>query len=136
VRAVHRPINPEELAAPVGYSHGVLCAPGHTLYVAGQIGWTAEAKLVGPGFVEQFGQALRNIAVVVTNAGGRPEHIARLTVYVTDKRQYLADTRGVGQAYRAVMGKHFPAMALVEVKDLLEAGALVEIEATAVIPAA
>lgn len=133
--AVHRPINPEALAEPIGYSHGVLCAPGRMLFVAGQIGWSEEAKLVPGGFVPQFERALENVRAVVVEAGGGPEHVARLTLYVTDKRAYLAELKAVGAAYRRVFGKHFPAMALVEVAALLEEGALVEVEATAVLPA-
>ncbi|HKX46064.1 MAG TPA: RidA family protein, partial [Planctomycetota bacterium] len=104
-------------------------------FVAGQIAWDAEQALVGRGdFVAQFRQALANVAAVVAAAGGRPEHVVRLTIYVTDKREYLGHLREVGEAYRAVLGKHFPAMALVQVADLLEDGALVEVEATAALP--
>jgi enamine deaminase RidA (YjgF/YER057c/UK114 family) len=130
------PINPEALGRPRGYSNGMLApAGGRLLFVAGQIAWDGEQRLVGPGFVEQLGQALANVAAVVREAGGGPEHIARLTLYVTDKQEYLADLAAVGEIYRRVMGRHFPAMALVEVKGLLEPGAKVEIEATAVLPA-
>jgi enamine deaminase RidA (YjgF/YER057c/UK114 family) len=107
---------------------------GQVLFVAGQIGWTAEAKLVAEGMAEQFAQALRNVVDVVRAAGGRPEHVGRLTIYVTDKRAYLDATKAIGAAYREHFGRHYPAMALVQVADLLEDGALVEIEATAVIP--
>ena len=128
------PINPVELGAPRGYSNGMLApAGGRLLFVAGQIGWTSEQRLVGEGFVDQFRQALSNVAAVVGAAGGRPEDLARLTIYVTDKSLYLRELTQVGEAYRAVMGKHFPAMALVEVKSLLEPAALVEIEGTAVL---
>ena len=124
-------VNPPSLAAPRGYSNGLLMPAGQVLFVAGQIGWTAEAKLVAGGMAEQFAQALRNVVDVVRAAGARREHVVRLTIYVTDKRRYLASLRDVGAAYREVFGKHFPAMALVQVADLLEEGALVEIEATA-----
>lgn len=127
-------INPESLGAPKGYSNGVLLGPGRTLFVAGQIGWDRDGRLVGDGFVEQFAQALRNCVTVVRAAGGAPEHVGRLTIYVTDKRRYLAATRDIGLAYREIMGRHYPAMALVQVADLVEEGAMVEIEATAVIP--
>lgn len=130
-----RPINPAELGAPSGYSHGILApAGGRLLFIAGQIGWDAEHRLAGPGFVEQFGRALANVVAVVRAAGGAPEHLGRLTIYVTDKRTYLADLGAVGAAYRRVMGRHYPAMALVEVAGLLEEGAQVEIEGTAVVP--
>lgn len=127
-------INPSDLGAPKGFSHGVLTPPGAALlFVAGQVGWDRHEKLVSDDFVGQFAQALRNIARVVDAAGGTVTQIARLTIYVTDKNDYLADLRSVGQAYREVMGKHFPAMALVEVSALVEPGAKVEIEATAAI---
>lgn len=130
----HELINPEALGAPKGYSNGVLAASGRLLFVAGQIGWGADQRLVSDGFEAQFGRALENVAEVVSAAGGEASDICRLTIYVTDKREYLADPRAVGRAYRFVMGRHFPAMALVQVADLLEPGAKVEIEATAVIP--
>jgi len=128
-------INPESLGAPKGYSNGMLApAGGRVLFVAGQIGWNAEQKLVSERFADQFGQALRNVLTVVEHAGGRAEHIGRLTVYVTDKTEYLGALKDVGAAYRLHMGKHYPAMALVEVRALVEPGAKVEIEATAVVP--
>lgn len=130
----HELINPPSLAAPKGYSNGVLAAAGRTLHVSGQIAWDREARLVSDDFPAQFGQALANVVEVVRGAGGVPEDLCRLTMYVTDKTLYLSRQKEVGAAYRAVMGRHFPAMALVEVKDLLEEGALVEIEAQAVIP--
>lgn len=128
-------IDPAELGAPSGFSHGVLApAGGRLLFIAGQIGWDGEQRLVGAGLCEQFERALVNVMTVVRAAGGEPGHVARLTVYVTDKREYLADLRAVGAAYRRVMGRWFPAMSLVEVADLVEDGAKVEIEATAVVP--
>jgi enamine deaminase RidA (YjgF/YER057c/UK114 family) len=127
-------INPESLGAARGYSNGVLAEfGGRLLFVAGQIAWDEQQRLVGADFVEQFDRALRNVITVVTEAGGRPEEIARLLIYVTDKGEYRARTREIGERYRARMGRHFPAMALVEVKGLLEDDALVEIEAIAVI---
>lgn len=127
-------ITPEGLAAPKGYSHGMLApAGGRVLFVAGQVGWDAEERLAEGGFVPQFEKALENVVAVVREAGGGPEHIGRLTIYVTDKQQYLSNLAAVGEAYRSQIGRHFPAMALLEVKDLLEPGALVEIEATAVL---
>ncbi len=129
------PINPTELGAPSGYSHGMLApAGGRLLFVAGQIGWDADRRLVGPGFVEQFERALANVLAVVRAAGGGPEHLVRFTIYVTDKGDYLADLVGVGLAYRRVMGRRYPAMALLEVAALLEDSAKVEIEGTAVVP--
>ena len=129
-----RAIDPPTLAPPKGYANGMLMAPGQILFVAGQIGWDARSQLVSPELAPQFEQALRNVLDVVGAAGGGAEDIGRLTIYVTDKRRYMAQTKAIGQAYRQLMGRHFPAMALVQVAALLEEGALVEIEATAVIP--
>lgn len=128
-------INPESLGRPRGYSNGVLApAGGKLLFVAGQIAWDSEQRITSDDFVEQFERSLENLLAVVSEAGGAPEHVARMTIYVTDKRAYAARTREVGAAWRALMGRHFPAMALVEVKSLLEDRALVEIEAVAVLP--
>ncbi len=130
-----RPINPESLGAPKGYSNGMLGpAGGRVLFIAGQVAWDAAHRIVGDDFARQFGQALSNVAAVLREAGGKPDDLARMTIYVTDRREYLAEIKAVGDAYRAVMGKHYPAMALVEVKGLLEPGAKVEIEGTAVLP--
>lgn len=125
-------INPPDLPAPRGYSHG-LVAQGRWLFVAGQVGWTDRAELVSDRFADQFDQALANVLSVVRAAGGTPESLARLTIYVTDKTQYLSAQREIGERYRARMGRHYPPMTLVEVRSLLETGAVVEIEATAVI---
>lgn len=127
-------INPESLGRPRGYSNGVLAPAGaRLLFVAGQIAWDEEQRIVSDDFVEQFDRALANVLTVVAEAGGTPESIARLVVYVTDKQEYAACTREVGERWRARMGRHFPATALVEVKALLEDRAKVEIEGTAVI---
>ena len=125
-------INPPGLPPPRGYSNGVV-AEGRVLFVAGQIGWTGQATLVSDRFADQFDQALANVLTVVKTAGGAPESVSRLTIFVTDKAQYVSSKDEIGQRYRARMGRHYPAMSLVEVKGLLEPGALVEIEATAVI---
>ena len=131
------PINPAALGAPRGYSNGMLApAGGRLLCVAGQVGWDGAQQIVSPEFTAQFAQALDNVLAVVRAAGGEPGHLARLTIYVTDRAEYLASAQAVGAAYRARMGHHFPAMSLVEVAALLERGAKVEIEATAVLPAA
>lgn len=127
-------INPESLGAPRGYSNGVLTeAGGRLLFIAGQIAWDERQRIVSPDFVEQFDRALANVIAVVTQAGGRPEAIARILIYVTDKNEYRSRTREIGERWRARMGHHFPAMALVEVKGLLEDEAKVEIEGIAVI---
>lgn len=128
-------VNPEALGAPRGFSHGVVAPAGcRLLFVAGQVGWDREQNLAPGGFAPQFERALDNIRTVVESAGGRVEEICRFTIYVTDRTLYESDLRAVGEAYRRVMGRHFPAMALVEVAALLEPGALVEIEATAALP--
>ena len=126
-------INPPGLARPRGYSHGIV-GSGRLLFVAGQIGWDAEARLAGAAFADQFDQALANVLAVVDAAGGRAEDLARLTIYVVDKAEYLAAQAQIGERYRLRMGRHYPAMTLVEVKALLEPGARVEIEATALVP--
>ncbi len=128
------PFNPEALGKPWGYSNGMLAAPGHQLFVAGQIAWGPDQEIVSDDFAEQFGRALANVLTVVEAAGGKAEHVARLLIFVTSKAEYLADTKAVGRQYREVLGKHYPAMSLVEVKSLLDPRAKVEIEATAVLP--
>lgn len=126
-------VNPDSLAPPRGYSNGLLYEGGRILFVAGQIGWDKDCKLA-EGMLDQWALAMDNVLDVVREAGGEPGHIGRFTIYVTDKRAYMAAAKQIGAAYRERMGKHYPAMALVQVADLLEDGALVEIEATAVIP--
>ena len=126
-------VNPPDLAKPRGFSHGAV-ARGRTLAIAGQIGWDGAARLVSPEFAPQFEQAIGNVARVLAAAGGRPEDLISLRIYVTDKRRYLSHIQEVGAAYRKHLGRHFPAMALVQVADLLEEGALVEIEGLAVLP--
>jgi enamine deaminase RidA (YjgF/YER057c/UK114 family) len=125
-------INPESLATPKGYNHGVLSS-GRILFVAGQIGWDRNQKLID-GFAAQFDLALANVLEVVRAAGGIVENISRFTIFIKDKSEYLKLQKEIGKMYRQRMGNHYPAMSLVVVKDLLEDGALVEIEATAVIP--
>jgi len=126
-------INPPSLARARGYSHAAV-ARGTVVALAGQIGWDAQSKLVSNEFAPQFDQALANLSVALAAAGGRAEHLVSLRIYVTDKQRYIAASKEVGVAYRKHLGKHFPAMALVQVADLLEPGALVEIEGLAVIP--
>jgi enamine deaminase RidA (YjgF/YER057c/UK114 family) len=127
-------INPDALGAPSGYSHGVLVdGGGKLLFIAGQIAWDQNRKIVSNDFVEQFDKALANVITVVKAAGGESNNIVRVVVYVTNKHEYLAQTKAVGERYRKHMGKHFPAMVLVQVASLLDDSAKVEIEATAVI---
>ena len=127
-------INPVSLGTPKGFSNGVLAdASGKLLFVAGQIGWDEQHTIVSDSFVEQFDRALANVVSVVNEAGGAADQIARLVIYVTDKAEYKLNLKAVGECYRVRMGRHFPAMVLVEVKSLLEDAAKVEIEAMAVL---
>ncbi len=129
------PINPKSLGAPRGYSNGMLADVGaRPLAVAGQVAWDGEQEVVSDEFPAQFGQALANVLAVVEEAGGAPEHLAQLTIFVTDHREYVATAKEVGTEYRRLMGRHFPAMALVEIQALLEPGAKVEIQALAFLP--
>ncbi len=128
------PLNPDTLAKPRGYSNGLLAEPGgRLLFIAGQVGWDRDGHFVSRDFAEQFDKALENVLEVVKAAGGGPENLARLTLYVVDKAEYNAATKRVGEAYRARMGRHYPTMALLEVVSLLEPEARVEIEGTAVL---
>ena len=127
-------LNPVEWTAPKGYANGI-AAQGRMVFVAGQIGWNAESRFDSDDLVDQARQALLNIIRVLAEAGGRPEHLVRLTWYVVDKKDYLARNGDLGKVYREVIGKHYPAMTLVQVAALLEDRAKIEIEATAVIPA-
>jgi enamine deaminase RidA (YjgF/YER057c/UK114 family) len=129
-------INPEALGAPSGYSNGLLVeGGGKLLFIAGQIAWDNNQKLVSDDFVEQFDKALANVMTVLRAAGGEAENIARLVIYVTNKIEYRERTKEIGDRYRKHMGKHFPAMVLVQVAGLLDDRAKVEIEGMAVIPA-
>jgi enamine deaminase RidA (YjgF/YER057c/UK114 family) len=128
-----RVLNPQTLSRPLGFSHGV-AARGETLFVAGQIGSDPSGRIPSDDLVEQFSRALANALVVVKSSGGAPGDVARMTLYVTDKNAYKARSREIGAAYRAQMGRHYPAMSLVEVKSLFEDAAQVEIELTAVLP--
>ena len=127
-------LQPPGWAAPKGYSNGV-SARGRQIYLAGQIGWNESQQLVSTRFALQVRQALQNIMALLAQAGGRPEHLVRLTWFVSSLDEYRAEQKEIGAAYREVMGRHFPAMAVVQVVALIEAEALVEIEATAVLPA-
>jgi enamine deaminase RidA (YjgF/YER057c/UK114 family) len=128
-------LQPPTWVKPRGYSNGV-AASGRTVFVAGQVGWNANGEFETSDFVAQARQALANIVAVLAEAGARPDHIARLTWYILDKHEYVASYRELGRAYREVIGNHYPAMTAVQVAGLVEDGAKVEIEATAVIPEA
>ena len=125
--------NPEGLAKPHGYSHAAV-GRGRLLAIAGQIGWDAAGRIVSDDFTAQFDQALGNVAAVLGAMGGIAEDVLSLRIYVTDRKEYLTATREIGVAYRKHLGRHYPAMALVQVAALLEIGAKVEIEAMAVLP--
>ncbi len=126
-------LQPAGWKRPRGYSNGV-AAEGRTVFVAGQIGWDETETFRSDEMTDQVGQALSNIVAVLAEAGAGPEHITRMTWYVTDRQAYLKAGRDIGAAYREVIGKHFPAMTVVQVSALLDEGAKVEIEATAVVP--
>ena len=126
-------LQPPTWTEPRGYSNGI-AATGRIVFVAGQVGWNASGRFETNDFVGQARQALANVVAVLGEAGGQPRDIARLTWYVVDKDEYLASYRSLGRAYREVLGSHYPAMTAVQVAALIEDGAKVEIEATAVIP--
>ena len=127
-------VNPTCLARPSGYSHGILVEPGRGLLaLAGQVAWDRNNRIVSDDFAEQFEQALANLLAVVAAAGGAPESVVKITLFVTNKSEYIASVKNVGERYRRLMGTHYPAMTLVEVKALLEAGAKIEIEGLAAI---
>ncbi|HLJ63369.1 MAG TPA: RidA family protein [Stellaceae bacterium] len=127
-----RPINPPQWARPKGYANGIV-ARGTTVFVAGQVGWNAEQKFTSGDFIDQLRQALENTLAVLAAAGAGPQHIARMVWYVLDKREYVARLSEVGACYREVIGRHFPAMTLVQVSGLVEDEARIEIETTAMI---
>jgi enamine deaminase RidA (YjgF/YER057c/UK114 family) len=126
-------LQPAAWARPRGYANGV-AAEGRQVFIAGQVGWNAAQRFESRDLAGQVRQTLQNIVAVLTEAGGRPEHITRMTWYLLDKRDYIAQAGPIGAAYRDVIGRHFPAMTAVQVSGLIEDAALVEIEVTAVIP--
>jgi enamine deaminase RidA (YjgF/YER057c/UK114 family) len=129
----HEILHPRHWKRAKGYANG-MTARGRSVFVAGQVGWNADQIFESADFVAQVRQALENVVTVVREAGGTPAHIVRLTWYVLDKREYMVRLEEIGEVYRGVMGKHFPAMTMVQVVALIEDAAKVEIEATAVIP--
>lgn len=129
----HRLLEPEGWAPPRGYANGMV-AEGRMVVLGGIIGWNAQQKFEHPDLPGQFAQVLENIATLLAEAGSRPEHLVRLTWYITDRDAYLASQKELGAIYRRVFGRHFPAMAVVQVVSLMEREALIEIEATAIIP--
>src|SRR5215813_7950132 len=127
-------INPESLGAPRGYANGVLTSGSRLLFISGQVAWDSQQKILSSDFVAQFDKALENLLTVVHEAGGKPDQITKLVIYVTTKAEYLANTARIGAVYRERMGRHYPAMVLIEVKSLLDDAAKVEIEGIAVFP--
>jgi len=126
-------LQPPGWARAKGFSNGI-AAKGTLVFIAGQIGWTGDCKWQARDFAGQFKQTLKNILEILAQANGKPEHIVRLTWYVLDKQEYLDSLKSVGEAYRELMGKHYPTMAVVQVSGLVENEARLEIEATAVVP--
>jgi enamine deaminase RidA (YjgF/YER057c/UK114 family) len=125
---------PEGWAPPIGYANGIATTPGRIVFVAGQVGWDEHQQFRSAALVPQFEQALANVLAVLATAGGRPEHICRMTAYCTDKPAYLAARPQLGRIWRALMGSHFPAMSMIFVSDLLDHPGKIELEATAVVP--
>jgi enamine deaminase RidA (YjgF/YER057c/UK114 family) len=131
---MHKIIHPSEFPKPRGYSNGIVCAPGRILYIAGQVAFDKEARIVSADFATQFLAALDNVVEVVRAAGGGTEHLVKLLAFVTDMDKYREAQKAIGEGWRARLGSYYPAMSLVKVSGLIEAGALVEIEGTAVLP--
>lgn len=131
---MHKPLLPAGWAPPIGYANGIAAAPGRMVFIAGQVGWDAEQRFHSEEIAPQFAQALDNILAVLAEAGGRPEHICRITAFCIDKPAYLAARKQIGAIWRERMGKHFPAMSMIFVADLLDHPAKIELEATAVVP--
>lgn len=125
---------PGSWAPPIGYANGIAVAAGKIVFIAGQVGWDAQQKFHSEEIAPQFEQALKNVLAVLAEAGGRPEHICRITAYCCDKLAYLAARPRLGMIWRALMGTHYPAMSMIFVLDLLDSPGKIELEATAVIP--
>ncbi len=127
-------LHPAGWKPAVGYANGVAAAPGRIVFVAGQVGWDASQTFRSAELAPQFEQALKNVLAVLAEAGGRPEHICRMTAYCTDKRAYMTARQTIGRSWRKHMGTHYPAMSMIFVGDLLDAPGKIELEATAVVP--
>ncbi len=132
--SIHETILPDGWKEPIGYANGILAKPGKTLYMAGQVGWDAEQKFHSEEIVPQFEQALKNILTIVKKAGGKPEHICRMTCFCKDKAAYMKGRKELGKIWQELMDKHYPAMSMIFVVDLLDHPGIIEIEATAIIP--
>ena len=125
---------PPGWAPPIGYANGIAATPGRIVFIAGQVGWDAQQRFQSEDLVPQFEQALKNVLEVLAQAGGRAEHICRITAFCCDKPAYLAARPELGRIWRAQMGRHFPAMSMIFVSDLLDNPGKIELEATAVVP--
>ncbi|MBB3381383.1 MULTISPECIES: RidA family protein [unclassified Rhizobium] len=130
---MHTILQPEGWAKPIGYANG-MAATGRMVFVGGQVGWNAACEFESDDFVEQVRQTLKNVVAILAEGGAEPKHITSMTWYFTNKQEYLGNLKGIGQAYREIIGRHFPAMAAVQVVALVEDRAKIEIQATAVIP--
>jgi enamine deaminase RidA (YjgF/YER057c/UK114 family) len=129
-------LHPPSWSQPIGYANGISVAAGRIVFIAGQVGWDANQRFQSEELVPQFEQALKNILAILAEAGGKPKHICRLTAYCIDKSAYLAGRRELGRIWKSLMGNHYPAMSMIFVADLLDTPAKIELEATAVLPAA
>jgi enamine deaminase RidA (YjgF/YER057c/UK114 family) len=127
-------LHPKGWASPIGYSNGVAAGPGRIVFVAGQVGWDERQQFQSEELVPQFEQALKNVLAVLAEAGGRPEHVCRITGFCCDKKAYLAGRRELGRIWKRHMGRHYPAMSMIFVSDLLDSPGKIELEATAVVP--
>ncbi|MFO1282646.1 MAG: RidA family protein [Burkholderiales bacterium] len=125
---------PPGWAPPIGYSNGIVAGPGRIVFIAGQVGWDAQQRFHSDDIVPQFEQALRNVLDVLAQAGGKPEHVCRITAFCCDKPAYLAARPELGRIWKRLMGKHFPVMSMIFVSDLLDNPGKIELEATAVVP--
>lgn len=131
---MHKTLQPPGWAKPIGYANGMEAAKGRTIYIAGQVGWTPDAKIVSDDMALQIRQALQNIVDILAQAGGKPEHLTALTWFITDTEEYNSKLKPIGTHYREVIGRHFPTMSVIGISKLIEEGAKVEIIANAVIP--
>jgi enamine deaminase RidA (YjgF/YER057c/UK114 family) len=127
-------LHPPGWLPPIGYANGIVAPPGRLVFIAGQVGWDAQQRFATPDLVPQFEQALKNVLAILAEAGGRPEHICRMTAYCCDKPAYLAGRKELGRIWRRLIGTHYPVMTMIFVSDLLDAPGKIELEATAVVP--
>ena len=127
-------LHPKGWAPAIGYANGIAVTGGKLVFIAGQVGWSAEQKFASEELAPQFEQALKNVLAVLAEAGGKPEHVCRITAFCCDKPAYLAARKDLGRIWKGLMGKHFPCMSMIFVSDLLDSPGKIELEATAVVP--